>query len=343
MRVRTMKVFAVIASLMVAVPVAGVHAAECCATMKAVRIHAFGGTDVLVHEDVPKPVAGAGELLVRVKAAGVNPVDASIRSGSRPQLSPTLPLVPGFDVAGIVETVGENVDGFAEGDAVYAMLDLARGGAYAQFAVVKAPEAAHKPRALDFDAAAGVPLVALTAYQALFDTAGLRAGQTLLIQGGSGGVGSYAIQLAKSAGARVIAVASARNQDYMQRLGADVTVDYGSQRFEDVARNVDVVLDTVGGETQERSFTVLKRGGWLVSIREAPSQALAEQFGVKTTRVLVRPSGRQLAEVGRMFDEGRLRPAALETMPLEQARRAHEQIETRHTRGKIVLIPRDGG
>jgi NADPH:quinone reductase-like Zn-dependent oxidoreductase len=228
MRVRKVMFFAAMASLMVAAPVSEGHASECCATMKAVRIHAFGGPDVLVYEDAPKPKAGAGELLIRVKAAGVNPVDASVRAGRFGENRGRLPYVPGFDVAGVVETVGEGVEGFAEGDAVYAMLDLARGGAYAEYAVVKASEAAHKPQTLDFGQAAGVPLVALTVYQALFDTARLQAGETVLIQGGSGGVGSYAIQMAKAAGARVIAVASARNQDYMKRLGADVTVDYAS-------------------------------------------------------------------------------------------------------------------
>lgn len=307
--------------------------------MKAVRVHAFGGPEVLRYEDAPRPTPGPGELLVRVRAAGVNPVDAGVRAGSFGDFRARLPLVPGFDVAGVVDEVGDGVEAFTEGDDVYAMLDLERGGAYAQYVIVKTSEAAPRPETLDFIEAAGVPLVALTAQQVLFDTAGLQAGQTVLIQGGSGGVGSYAIQLAKAAGARVIAVASGRNQDYMKTLGADVTVDYERQRFEDVARDVDVVLDTVGGDTQTRSFAVLKRGGHLVSIVGRPSQELADERGVRASGILVRADGAQLASITRLFDAGRLQAAETTELPLERAREAHEQIETRHTRGKIVLVP----
>lgn len=308
-------------------------------TMKAVRVHDFGGPDVLQYEDVAKPVAGSDELLVRVKAAGVNPVDASVRAGRFGASRARLPLVPGFDVAGVVETVGDEVTGFAVGDAVYAMAHLRRGGTYAEYVILKADEAAHKPTSLDFVEAAGVPLVALTAWQAFFDTANLRAGQTVLIQGGSGGVGSYAIQIASALGARVIAVASGPNQHYMRRLGADVTVDYTRERFEDVARDVDVVLETVGRSTQRRSFAVLRPGGHLVSIVGLPSAETAAQYEVSATGILVKPDGRQLADIARMFDNGRLVAAETEALPLIEARTAHERIETGHTRGKIVLVP----
>lgn len=308
-------------------------------TMKAIVVHRPGGADAMQYDDVARPAAGPGELLVRVRAAGVNPVDVAVRGGRFGNSRDRVPFIPGFDVAGEVATVGDGVTGFRVGDAVYAMLDLQRSATYAEYAVVKASEAAHKPASLDFAHAAGVPLVALTAYQAFFDTAGVKAGQTVLIQGGSGGVGSYAIQIAKVAGARVIAVASERNQDYMKSLGADVTVDYGRERFEDVARDVDVVLDTVGGETQQRSFAVLRRGGHLVSIVGPPSAALAKEHGVAATGILVRANGGQLAEIARWFDEGKVVPAETETLPLSRAREAHERIETRHTRGKIVLLP----
>jgi NADPH:quinone reductase-like Zn-dependent oxidoreductase len=338
---QTLVILGLGAGLVVPVPSggAGVGALQSPATTKAVRVHAFGGPEVLRYEDAPRPTPGPGELLVRVRAAGVNPVDAGVRAGRFGDFRARLPLVPGFDVAGVVDEVGEGVEAFTEGDDVYAMLDLERGGAYAQYVIVKVAEAAPKPETLDFLEAAGVPLVALTAQQALFDTAGLQAGQTVLIQGGSGGVGSYAIQIAKAAGARVIAVASARNQAYMKALGADVTVDYERQTFEDVARDVDVVLDTVGGDTQARSFAVLKRGGHLVSIVGRPPQDVAEQRGVKASGILVRANGAQLAAITRLFDDGRLVAAETSELPLERAREAHEQIETGHTRGKVVLVP----
>ena len=307
------------------------------AEMRAVRVAETGGLDVLEVKRVAVPEPGEGELLVRVRAAGINPVDAKMRSGGF-FAGADGEYTPGFDISGTVAVVGEGVEGFKVDDAVYAMLDLRRGGAYAEYAIIKATEAAAKPESLSFEEAAGVPLVALTAYQALFDTADLRAGETVLIHGGSGGVGSHAVQLAKAAGATVIATASERNQDYLKQLGADITVDYRNQKFEDLAKDVDVVLDTVGGDTQRRSFAVLKRGGRLVSIVGLPHQNLAEPAGVTATGILVQPNGEQLAKIAAMFDDGTLKPAALTTMPLDDVTAAHEQIETGHTRGKVVLV-----
>ena len=307
------------------------------AEMRAVQVAESGGVEVLEVKRVPVPRPSEGELLVRVRAAGINPVDAKMRSGGFFAASEGT-YTPGFDVSGTVAAVGDGVEGFEVGDAVYAMLDLRRGGAYAEYAIVKVNEAAAKPESRSHEEAAGVPLVALTAYQALFDTADLKAGETVLIHGGSGGVGSHAVQLAKAAGATVVATASERNQDYLKELGADVAVDYRSQRFEDFAKDVDVVLDTVGGDTQRRSFDVLKRGGRLVSIVGLPHQALAEPAGVTATGILVKPNGEQLAKIAAMFDDGTLKPAALTTMPLDDVAAAHEQIETGHTRGKVVLV-----
>ena len=326
-----------LARLLVAPLLLALVAADVPPTMRAVQIAETGGVDVLKLETIDTPTPGEGELLVRVRAAGVNPVDASIRGGGFGGAA-RLPYTPGFDVAGTVTAVGEGVEGFAVDDAVFAMLDLRRGGGYAEYAIVKATEAAKKPESLTFEQAAGVPLVALTAHQALFDTANLKEGETVLIHGGSGGVGSHAVQLAKAAGATVIATASERNQEYLKELGADVTVDYRSQQFEDFADNVDVVLDTVGGETQRRSFAVLKEGGRLVSIVGLPHRNLAGPAGVAAGGILVRPNGEQLAKIAGMFDDGTMQPAALETMPLSDVREAHEQIETGHTRGKVVLV-----
>src|SRR5688572_15177248 len=212
-------------------------------TMTAVRIHGFGGRDVLKVEQAPRPAPGDGELLVRVHAAGVNPVDWKIRkSGARGWLDVKTPYVPGFDVSGVVESLGAGVTRFKPGDAVYAMLDLRRGGGYAQYAVVKESEAATKPENASHVEAAGVPLAALTAWQALFDTADLQPGQTVLVHGGAGGVGSFAVQLAKWKGAKVVATASKQNHEFLKQLGVDEVIDYKSQNFADVVKDVDVVL-----------------------------------------------------------------------------------------------------
>ncbi len=313
--------------------------AQSGSTMQAVRVHAFGGVDALQVERAPRPSPGQGEVLIRVRAAGVNPVDAAIRAGRFGNHRDRLPLVPGVDVSGTIAAMGAGVEDLAVGDRVFGMLELQRTGTYAEYVVAKRDEVARMPAALDFPQAAGVPLVALTAQQALFDTARLRAGETVLIQGASGGVGSYAIQLAKAAGARVIGVAGPDNQAYMRQLGADVTVDYSTQRIEDVARDVDVVLDTVGGDTQARSFTVLKRGGRLVSLVGPPSATLAAQHGVEARGILVHPSRVQLEAIARLFDDRQLVAAETTVLPLADVRVAHERIASRHTRGKIVLVP----
>lgn len=305
-------------------------------TMKAVRFHRHGGPEVLTFEDAPRPTPAAGEILVRVVAAGVNPVDAHVRRGGGRAVA--LPFTPGYDLAGTVEEVGPGVTEFGVGDEVYACLPIVRGGAYAQFAIVRVEEAAPKPASIGFTEAAAVGVTALTAWQSLFDTADLRPGQTVLIHGGSGGVGTMAIQLAKWKGARVIATASTRNQEYLKELGADVTVDYTTQRFEDFARDVDVVLDAVGGETRDRSIPCVKKGGILITIAGPAAFEKAREAGIRTTNMVVERRGEDLRQIGRLIDSGDLRVVVSQTLPLSEAAKAHEMIEAKHTRGKIVLV-----
>ncbi len=278
------------------------------------------------------------EILVRVRGAGVNPVDASVREG-RFGRGGKLPLIPGYDIAGTVEKVGAKVTKFKEGDEVFAYIALARGGGYAQYATVKEAEAAAKPGKIGFEEAAGVPLAGLTAWQALVDTAHIAKGQTVLIHGGSGGVGSMAVQIAKSRGAKVIATASGKNQDLLRELGADVAVNYESQKFEDAAKEVDVVLDAVGGATRDRSWGCLKKGGILVSIVGQPDQKAAGEHGVRGVGILVKPDGGELGQLGELIEKGKIKPAPTEVMPLSEAAKAQQQAATRHTRGKIVLKP----
>lgn len=306
-------------------------------TMKAIRFHTFGGPEVLVLEDVPRPTPSAGEMLVRVAAAAVNPVDCKIRSGKIRALASDLPRVPGFDLSGTVTAVGEGVKRFKPGDAVFAYLRLARGGAYAEYAIVREDEAAPRPKKGDDATAAAIPLAALTAWQALYDTAHLEAGQTVLIHGAAGGVGSFAVQLAKARGATVIGTASAANHDFLQELGADQAIDYKTVRFEEVVHGVDVVLDTVGSDTLERSFRVVKPGGVIVSIAGEPSKELAKEKRVRAVSILVKPDADELAQIGALVDQGAIRPVVSQVLPLRDARRAHEMSETGHTRGKIVL------
>jgi NADPH:quinone reductase-like Zn-dependent oxidoreductase len=307
-------------------------------TMKAIRIHNYGGPEVLQYEDAPRPEPPAGEVLVRVHAASVNPIDWKIREGHMRAFWPhKFPLIPGWDVSGTIEEVGAGVSRFKIGDEVYSVTDPTRDGAYADYIVVREAELALKPNSLHHIRAAAVPLAALTAWQSLFDTAQLQPGQRVLIHAGSGGIGHLAVQLAKWKGAYVFATASTRNQDSLRKLGVDQAIDYTQERFEDVAGKIDIVLDTIGGETQERSWSVLKKDGVLVSLVQPPSEEKAEELGVRAVFVAGQPSGVQLAEIAKIIDSGNLAPIIDRILPLSEARRAHELSQSGHTHGKIVL------
>jgi NADPH:quinone reductase-like Zn-dependent oxidoreductase len=310
------------------------------ASMQAIRIHEYGGPEVLKLEEAPRPDPAAGEVLVRVHGAGVNPIDWKVRSGlARAAYPHTLPLVPGWDVSGTIEWMGPSVRGFEHGDEVFTRLDVHRDGAYAEYVTVPADDLARKPRSIDHLHAAAVPLAGLTAWQALFDpaNAGLRAGQTILVHGGAGGVGHFAVQLAKWRQARVIATGSQGNEGFLRELGADMFIEHTSVRFESVARDVDVVLDTVGGETQARSWAVLRPGGVLVTTvtLEVPDEA--RQRGLRGSQMTTRTDVRQLEELGGLIDQQVVRPVLGRIFPLGQARRAHDLLEAKHVRGKLVL------
>ena len=311
--------------------------------MKAIRIHKYGGPEVLKYEDAPRPNPQAGEVLVRVHAAGVNPIDWKVREGEMKDFWPhQFPLILGWDLSGVVEELGKGVSQFKIGDEVYGLRDPTRGGAYADYIIVRETELALKPNSLHHIRAAAVPLAALTAWQSLFDTAQLQPGQRVLIHAGSGGVGHFAVQLAKWKGAHVFATASTKNQDLLRELGVDKAIDYTQQRFEDIARNIDIVLDTIGGETQERSWQVLKKGGALLSVVQPPSAEKAKELGVRAAFVASHPNGAQLTEIARIVDSGKLAPVIDRILPLSEARRAHELSQSGHTRGKIVLRVKNG-
>jgi NADPH:quinone reductase-like Zn-dependent oxidoreductase len=307
--------------------------------MKTVRIHQYGGPEVLQYEEAPRPAPQPGEVLIRVHAAGVNPIDWKVREGYLKDFFPhSFPFVPGWDVSGVVEEVGPATAGrFKTGDEVYSLPDPLRDGAYAEYIAVRESELALKPKSLDHVHAAAVPLAALAAWQALFDAGKLEPGQRVLIHAAAGGVGHLAVQLAKWKDAHVVATASAKNQKLLRELDADETVDYTTQRFEDIARNIDIVLDTIGGETQERSWRVLKKGGILLSLVEPPSAERAKAFGVRAAFVAGHPNGEQLAEIAEIIDLGNLKPIVNRILPLSEARRAQELSQTGHTHGKIVL------
>jgi NADPH:quinone reductase-like Zn-dependent oxidoreductase len=311
--------------------------------MKAVRIHNYGGPDVLQYEDAPRPKPQAGEILVRVHAAGVNPIDWKVREGDMKDFWPhKFPLILGWDLSGVVEELGRGVSRFKIGDEVYSLPDPTRDGAYADYIVVRESELALKPKSLHHPRAATVPLAALTAWQSLFDTAQLQPGQRVLIHAGSGGVGHFAVQLAKWKGAYVFATASTKNQDLLRKLGVDEPIDYTQQRFEVVARNIDMVLDTLGNETQERSWSVLKEGGNLVSLVQMPLEEKAKKLGVRSALLGAQPNGAQLTELAKIIDSGKLAPVINRILPLSEARRAHELSQSGHTHGKIALRVKNG-
>ncbi len=305
-------------------------------TMKAVRIHDYGDVDVLQYEDAPRPTPGAGEVLVRVYAAGVNPIDWKVREGYGKERR-NLPLILGWDFSGVIEAAGPQTTHFKAGHEVFGRPDPLRDGAYAQYLVAREVELGFKPRSLDHIQSGGLALAGLTAWQSLFDAAGLDRGQSVLIHAAAGGVGHLAVQLAKWKGAHVIATCSKENFDFVRNLGADDTIDYSATPFENLVHNLDVVFDTIGGQTQQRSWQTLKRGGILVSIVQPPSQQEAAARGVRQALVLARPDAEQLAQLAALADDGKLAPFVQTVLPLSEARKAHELSKSGHVRGKIVL------
>jgi len=305
--------------------------------MKAVRIHRFGPPEVISLDDLPKPEPGRGEVVVRVKAAGIGPWDALIRSG-KSVLPQPLPLILGSDLSGEVESVGVGVEKLKVGDEVFGVTNERFTGAYAEYAVAKAEMLAPKPKRLNHTHAASIPVVAVTAWQMVFDLAQVSSGQAVLVHGGAGNVGGYAVQLAKRAGAMVIATASVENDSYVRRLGADGVIDYRAKRFEERVKDIDVVLDTVGGETLDRSYGVLKRDGIVVSSAAQPSRERAEQHGVRAFFFLVQVTTERLKMIGEMIDAGTLQSEVGEVLWLDEACKGHEMLEgTPHRRGKIVI------
>ena len=308
--------------------------------MRAARIHRYGGPEELVVEEAPEPEPGPGEVLVRVHAAGVNPVDWKTRGGKGMAriIGPDFPLVLGWDVSGTVVTTSPDARRYQPGDEVFGLVRFPQAaGCYADYVTAPESELVPKPSSLSHTEAAALPLASLTAWQALFDTARLEAGQSVLVHAAAGGVGHMAVQLAKARGARVTGTASAANAEFLRSLGVDQAVDYGAGPFEEEVSDVDVVLDSVGGEVTKRSGAVLRSGGTLVSIvdREVDKRPLRE--GARAAYLLVRPEGSQLAEVASMVEAGQVRPVVSEELPLEEAARAHQMSESGHTRGKLVL------
>lgn len=305
-------------------------------TMKAIRIHCRGGPEALVYEDAPIPALRPGDALVRVHAASISPAEFTWHIWETPDGRSRLPFIPSHEVSGVVADVAPDVRDVEIGDEVYALTDFFRDGGAAEYIAVRASELAPKPRSVGHASAAATPLSALTAWQALFDHARLTLGQRVLIHGAAGGVGSFAVQLARWRGAHIIATASARNVDFVRELGADETIDYVATPFETVVRDVDVVLDTVGSTVTERSWSVLRPGGLLVTIVRQPAEWTAGR-AARGLFFIVEPRRTQLVELSRLIDAGMIRPIVEAVLPLNQAREAYERGINEHPRGKLVL------
>lgn len=315
--------------------------------MKAVRIHRYGPREELVFEDAPLPVLAPDEVLIRVVGASVNPVDWKIRQGHLKEVLPhAMPLTLGWDVAGVVSAAGNLVKRFGIGDSVYSRPDIARNGTYAEYVAVRAAEIAFKPATISFIEAASLPLAGITAWQALVDVCKLKTGQRVLIHAAAGGVGSLAVQIARTRGAYVIGTGSSANRHFVLSLGANEFIDYRAQALESVIKEpVDAVFDTVGGKAQEASFPLLKSGGVLVSITSPPPRELAEKHGVRAEFLMIGPNAEVLEQLAKLVDEGKVRPIIGAEFALKDIAKAHALSEAGHMRGKIVLYvgrPRRG-
>ncbi|MBD1394087.1 NADP-dependent oxidoreductase [Mucilaginibacter glaciei] len=315
--------------------------------MKAIRINEFGGPEVMKLQDVERPVPAVDEILVKIYASGVNPVDWVIRSGTNESLRSflTLPMTLGWDAAGIVEETGREVSSLKKGDAVYGVPNFPGDGSYAEYCVAKASQFAPKPRSLNFNEAAGVPLAALTAWTGIFGHGKLLPGQRIVVLGASGGVGSFAVQFAKAKGAYVIGVASASNLDYLKQLGADEVIDYKTQKFEDLLNDIDVVLEaspTRNNNERIKAISVLKEGGIFVSVNtdfpfDDRITELAATKNIKAELAPNQPRQDWLAQIAKLIDENKVQVLIGKVFPLEHVAEAHLESETWHVRGRLVL------
>lgn len=307
------------------------------ASLRSMRFHRFGGPEVIQSETLDQSGPDAGQILVAVRAASVNPVDFKIRSGKYPAVkNDRLPYTPGRDVSGTVLACGAQASRFKPGDEVFGIVNI-YGGGYAEQVVLDEDAVALKPASLDHIQAAAIPLAGQTAWQGLFRHGGLQPGQSVLIHGGSGGVGHFAVQFAKAKGARVLTTVSTDNVKFARTLGADIVIDYKTQRFEDFASDLDMVFDLIDGETRERSWPLLKANGILVSTLTAPSQETARKHNVRATRYTVQADGQELAEIATLVRDGAVRPHLQQSFALEAAAAAMATVEKGHSVGKVVL------
>lgn len=305
--------------------------------MHAVLIHKFGGPEELKYEETADPVVKADDVLIKVYAASINPVDWKIRQGQRKGAQAVFPMILGRDVSGVIEQVGAQVTAFRPGDEVYSCPDVSRDGTYAELVAIRGDEVALKPRSIGHELAAAIPLGGQTAWQGIFDHGELKAGQKILIHGAAGGVGTMAVQLAKWKGAYVIGTASGKNIPFLKELGADEVIDYKTEDFSEMCKNLDLVFDTIGGDTQTKSLHVLKPGGILVSTVGIKDPGSITAKGLKGVHYFAHPSAGQLQELADLIDEGIIRPVVSKILPLKHAAEAHRISEEGHTRGKIVL------
>ncbi|WP_300601152.1 NADP-dependent oxidoreductase [Niabella sp.] len=306
--------------------------------MKAIVLEQFGSIDNLQFKEVPVPQPQAGEILIKVVFAAVNPYDRKVVEVYGKEVGVQVPVIPGSELSGIVEATGEGVTGFLPGDAVCGNLG-SFGGCYAEYAVVKATDVVKKPGAVSFEAAAAIPVAALTASKAILDEGGLKAGETILVHGASGAIGAMAVQLAKAAGAHVIATGSGKNEERIKDLGAAIFIDYTTQDFTKFAKDLDLVLDTIGGKTQEDSFTVLKQGGRLISLVQPPSEEKAAQHQVHAKMIFGGPNAERLEKIMQQLADGVLKVTIEKVYVLSDAKEALQTIKTGHRTGKLLLNP----
>lgn len=304
--------------------------------MKAIRIHSYGGPEVLKYEEAPIPEPLLDDLLVKVHSAAVNPVDWKIRQGKHKSPLMVFPFILGWDLAGTVEKVGALVSTFKPGDKVFARPDTSRNGTYAEFALARACETALAPKSIPLEQAAGVPLAAQTAWVGLFEAGKLKPGQKVLIHGGSGGVGSFAVQLAKLAGAFVISTTSEKNIEFVKSIGADMVIDYHSEDFSQKVKDLDLVLDTIGGDIQKKSWEVIRQGGTLVSTLQVDADEAAKR-GIRGISFFLQANGTRLGEIAAIIDKGKLKVFIEKEFALQETKEAHELSEKGHARGKIIL------